>query len=72
MSDALSFTEIGEQHVELLPARTVMSMFATGTSDGGQGTGTTGQGTTESKQSGDGNPITFLFKFTGQLLQPTK
>ena len=27
MSDALSFTEIDRQHLELLPARTVMSMF---------------------------------------------
>jgi hypothetical protein len=27
MFDALSFTEIDEQHVELLPARTVMSLF---------------------------------------------
>lgn len=27
MSDALSFTEIDRQHIELLPARTVMSMF---------------------------------------------
>jgi hypothetical protein len=34
MSDALSFAEIDGQHVELLPARTVMSMF---TLDGGNG-----------------------------------
>lgn len=27
MSDALSFTEIDRQRLELLPARTVMSMF---------------------------------------------
>lgn len=27
MSDALSFTEIDRQHIELLPARTAMSMF---------------------------------------------
>ncbi|MBV8539229.1 MAG: hypothetical protein JO364_06430 [Pseudonocardiales bacterium] len=39
MSDALSFTEIDGQHVELLPARTVMSMFALGKGggDGGKG-----------------------------------
>jgi hypothetical protein len=41
MSDALSFTEIDGQHVELLPARTVMSMFSTGgdceAGDGGTG-----------------------------------
>jgi len=30
MSDALSFEEIDGQHVELLPARTVMSAFRTG------------------------------------------
>ncbi len=27
MSDAVSFTEVSRQHVELLPARTVLSMF---------------------------------------------
>ena len=27
MSDALSFTEINRQYIDLLPARTVMSMF---------------------------------------------
>jgi hypothetical protein len=39
MSDALSFHEIDGQHVELLPARTVMSMFTTaeGGDAGGQG-----------------------------------
>ncbi|HVE96510.1 MAG TPA: hypothetical protein VNA67_05955 [Pseudonocardiaceae bacterium] len=30
MSDALSFTEIVGQHVEPLPARTVLSLFAAG------------------------------------------
>jgi hypothetical protein len=33
MSDALSFAEIDSQHVELLPARTVLSLFTVG---GGQ------------------------------------
>ncbi len=33
MSDALSFAEFDGQHVELLPARTVLSMFSFG--DGG-------------------------------------
>ena len=51
MSDALSFVEIDGQHVELLPARTVMSMFSAGSSncgcsanhgDGGGGDGGTG------------------------------
>ncbi|MGH3865484.1 MAG: hypothetical protein ACRDQ4_04955 [Pseudonocardiaceae bacterium] len=37
MSDALSFGEIDGQHVELLPARTVMSMFALGHGSGGDG-----------------------------------
>jgi hypothetical protein len=38
MSDALSFAEIDGQHVELLPARTVLSLFsAGGGGDGGQG-----------------------------------
>ena len=30
MSDALSFAEIDGQHVELLPARTVLSLFTVG------------------------------------------
>ena len=30
MSDTLSFVEIDGQHVELLPARTVLSLFANG------------------------------------------
>lgn len=41
MFDALSFVELYGQHVELLPARTVLSMFITGgdpsSSDGGRG-----------------------------------
>ena len=38
MSDAMSFVEIEGQHVELLPARTVLSLFATGGSrNGGAG-----------------------------------
>jgi hypothetical protein len=38
MSDALSFVEIEGQHVELLPARTVMSTFrAGGGNEGGDG-----------------------------------
>ncbi len=38
MSDALTLAEIDAQHVELLPARTVMSMFlATGSGGGGRG-----------------------------------
>ncbi len=41
MSDALSFVEIDGQHVELLPARTVMSMFVLG---GGEEGGDGGKG----------------------------
>ncbi|MGB9281008.1 MAG: hypothetical protein WCB57_13140 [Pseudonocardiaceae bacterium] len=37
MSDALSFAEIDGQHVELLPARTVMSRFSMGGCHGGNG-----------------------------------
>jgi hypothetical protein len=39
MSDALSFAEIDGQHVELLPARTVLSMFSAGGSGGSSGCG---------------------------------
>ncbi len=37
MSDAVSFVEIDGQHVELLPARTVLSMFALAGGNGGAG-----------------------------------
>lgn len=37
MFDALSFAEIDEQQAELLPARTVLSLFAAG--GGGKGDG---------------------------------
>jgi hypothetical protein len=45
MSDALSFAEIDGQHPELLPARTVLSMFSVGGSRGGDA-GNAGQGGT--------------------------
>lgn len=35
MSDALSFGEIEGQHAELLPARTVLSLFGMGGGEGG-------------------------------------
>ena len=44
MSDALSFVEIDGQHVELLPARTVMSMFHAGNHGGNGGNGQGGVG----------------------------
>ncbi|MDQ4021573.1 MAG: hypothetical protein M3257_08100 [Actinomycetota bacterium] len=46
MSDAVSFTELDGQHVELLPARTVLSMFIAQGADGGNGSnGGDGKGT---------------------------
>ena len=44
MSDALSFAEIDGQRVELLPARTVMSMFSAGGAGRGGNGGTGGTG----------------------------
>ncbi|MGH3572440.1 MAG: hypothetical protein ACRDUW_11505 [Pseudonocardiaceae bacterium] len=49
MSDALSFAEMEGQYLELLPARTVMSMFTadgccSGGGDGDGGNGGNGQG----------------------------
>lgn len=46
MSGALSFAEIDGQRMELLPARTVLSLFSTGGGgDGGEGgSGGTGRG----------------------------
>ncbi len=35
MSDALSFVEIDSQHVELLPSRTVLSLFSAHHGEGG-------------------------------------
>jgi hypothetical protein len=42
MSNALSFTEIDGQHVELLPARTVLSLFTAGGCGGRGGNGGVG------------------------------
>jgi hypothetical protein len=45
MSDSVNFTELDGQHVELLPARTVLSMFITQGADGGNaGNGSNGTG----------------------------
>jgi hypothetical protein len=44
MSDALSFTEIDGQHVELLPARTVLSCCGGGSKGGTGGDGGNAQG----------------------------
>jgi hypothetical protein len=54
MSDALSFVELAWQHVELLPARTVMSLFSTGGdagTPGASGQGIPGSGHNESGSS---------------------
>jgi hypothetical protein len=45
MSDRLSSAELEVQQVELLPARTVLSLFSIGAGKGGQG-GTPGAGGT--------------------------
>jgi hypothetical protein len=42
MSDVLSFAELDGQHVELLPARTVLSLFGTVGNGGNGGTGGAG------------------------------
>ncbi len=49
MSNTLSFTELCEQHVELLPARTVLSMFVTADdpSTGGAGSASSGDVVTQ-------------------------
>ncbi|MGH3870222.1 MAG: hypothetical protein ACRDSR_01690 [Pseudonocardiaceae bacterium] len=44
MSDPVSCTELDQQHVELLPARTVLSMFAAGDGGGVGGAGTDSSG----------------------------
>jgi hypothetical protein len=55
MPDTLSFAEIDGQHVELLPARTVLSLFSTGRS-GGSGHGDSDHGDSDhGGKSGGGN-----------------
>ena len=44
MIDALSFAEVDRQDVELLPARTVMSLFGMGGEKGGGGNCNVGNG----------------------------
>jgi hypothetical protein len=66
MSDALSFAEIDVQHVELLPARTVLSMFslsggsrAGDAGNGGQG-GKGGVGGAGNGQAGFWYPVFYV------------
>ncbi|MGH3754549.1 MAG: hypothetical protein ACRDRP_17985 [Pseudonocardiaceae bacterium] len=47
MSDALSFVEIDGQHVELLPARTVLSLFSVSGTSSGESSTTSTTGTTD-------------------------
>lgn len=70
MSDALSFAEIDGQRVELLPARTVLSMFSTGGSCGGctggaapGGSGATGQGVTTGAGGPGKGEVSFFHNF---------
>ena len=82
MPEALSFTEIDRQHLELLPARTVMSVFATasgtgkGTTAGDASTTTTTTSTSTDPNSGTGGVADvlkggFVFPLIGKLI-PSK
>jgi hypothetical protein len=61
MSDTLNFTEIDTQHIELLPARTVMSVFRTAGTTGGQ---TTTGGTGASSTGKEPNILDILSSLT--------
>jgi hypothetical protein len=67
MPEALSLTEIGTQHLELLPARTVMSIVMTAAS-GGTATGGGTEGTATAAPSKD--PLSTLgeMPIIGKLL----
>ena len=71
MSDAMSFAELGEQHVELLPARTVLSLVsATATGPNGDpGThGANGEGISKFNFLGwfgyGGSDYSYSYSFT--------
>ncbi|MGB7796484.1 MAG: hypothetical protein WBL53_09560 [Pseudonocardiaceae bacterium] len=57
MSDSMSFTEIESQDVQLLPARTVLSLFV---SSGGRGAGGGGGGGGGDHHGGGGGGGAFL------------
>jgi hypothetical protein len=57
MSDSMSFTEIESQNVQLLPARTVLSLFV---SSGGRGAGGGGGGGGGDHHGGGGGGGAFL------------
>lgn len=86
MSDALSFAEIDGQHVELLPARTVLSLFSlagdsgtsgtSGTSgvvggDGGDGGGATATATAGGDGGGGDGGSTVVTDSCSSIAQPT-
>jgi hypothetical protein len=54
MSDALSFAEVDGQHVELLPARTVLSMFRAVVGGGGDAGNAGAGGTSGTGGAGSG------------------
>ena len=64
MSDAVSFVEIKEQYVELLPARTVLSLLCGTTGTNTTGTATTGTATT----GGTGGPGSGTPTITGNTI----
>ncbi|HEY3690926.1 MAG TPA: hypothetical protein VGL46_11575 [Pseudonocardiaceae bacterium] len=57
MSDALSLAELDGQHVDPLPARTVLSLFVSGGTPGSPGDGSDGRGA-GSTVTNDGNGYT--------------
>lgn len=57
MPDALNFAEVDDQHVELLLARTVLSLFVSGGTPGSPGDGSDGHGA-GSTITNDGNGYT--------------
>jgi hypothetical protein len=66
MTNPVSFVELGEQHVVLLPARTVLSLLSVSPADGADGGGQAGPNGNpgqpgEAGQSiqGDGRTITY-------------
>jgi hypothetical protein len=56
MSEVLGFIEIDRQHLELLPARTVMSMFMTDAGTAGSSGATGGTAATDSGGTGSADP----------------
>ena len=57
MRDPLSFTEISSQHLELLPARTVMSIFMAATKGEAATGSSTGTGGTDGTSAPAKDPV---------------